>query len=78
MTLYDKDNILGGFGDEIERLRNPQSNKQHARVLQDILDNLEEIDFRARAGLKEDERVTQKIQVVVAVEVAIRYAAGGF
>ncbi len=73
MTLNPQ-NVLDGFLEEIELLQKPSPKKQHARVLKDILDNLVAVDLRARAGLKADEPITQKVQVVVTVETVLATA----
>ncbi len=48
--------------------------RDHAKVLQDILDDLEEVDFRAIAQLNDDERVSQKIQIVLTVQAVLAKA----
>ena len=52
----------------------PSGRRDHAKVLQDILDNLEEVDFRAIAELNEDERITQKVQIVLTVQEVLKKA----
>ena len=52
----------------------PSGRRDHAKVIQEILDNLEEVDFRDRADLKPDDRIPQKIQIVLTVEEILRVA----
>src|SRR3954454_10891578 len=47
---------------------------EHANVLQEILDNLESVDFAELAKLKQDERLTQKHLVVYSVREILRVA----
>lgn len=51
-----------------QMLRKRSERRDHAKVLQDILDNLEEVNFRAIADLSDDERISQKIQIVLTVQ----------
>lgn len=52
----------------------PAGKRDHANVFREILDNLETLDFRALANLKPDDRIPQKIQVVLTVQEVLRVA----
>lgn len=47
---------------------------EHAKVLQEILDNLQEVDFRAIAKVEDKETISQKIQIVLTVQEVLRVA----
>lgn len=72
MTLTDSVNTRGwaeAIHADAEAMLLPKApRRDHAGVLQEILDNLEEIDFRAAANLKDNERVNQKVQIVLTVQ----------
>lgn len=40
----------------------------HQKVLAELLLQIEPIDFRERAGLDEDAKITRKLSVVIAIE----------
>lgn len=42
--------------------------REHSRVLQDILDNLEAVDFRKVSGRKDGDAVTGKLEIVVTID----------
>ena len=48
--------------------------KSCRRVLSELLEQFDELDFRERAGLDEDAKLPRKIFVVIAVEEIIRKA----
>lgn len=47
---------------------------KHSEVFQEILDNLEPIDFREIGEIDEDQKVTQKLQVVLTVQKVLQVA----
>ena len=48
---------------------------EHAKVLQEILDNLQPIDFRQIANIDDDQKISQKIQRVLTVQEVLRVAS---
>ncbi len=74
MSLQHDLNIFQGFNAEIGALTNPGPHREHVNVLQEILDNIEEIDFRSIAELNPDEKVSQKIQIVLTVQAVLQVA----
>ncbi len=59
---------------EVEHFIKPSGKIDHARVLQEILDALEPIDFRAIANLPDDQKVSQKHFRVLTVQEVLRVA----
>ena len=47
---------------------------EHAKVLQEVLDNLQEVDFRSIANVDDEQKVSQKVQRVLTVDEVLRVA----
>lgn len=65
---------LESISNEAESIFNVAAKIEHADVLQEILDNLDEVDFAEMAKLKQDERITQKHLVVYSIREVLRVA----
>jgi len=61
---------------EAERFFTVKTKITHDLVLREILDNLQRIVFRDVAGLKPDEEISQKIQIVLTVREVLKVANG--
>ncbi|HEV7645943.1 MAG TPA: phage/plasmid primase, P4 family [Pyrinomonadaceae bacterium] len=59
---------------EAEAFFNPGGGRHHAKVLQEILDSLEPVDFREIGDLKPDDRIPQKAHIVLTVQAVLAKA----
>lgn len=74
MSFYEAVTLIGAedFRAEAEIFLQSKEKIEHSEVLREILDNLQEIDFRQIADLSENERVTQKHLRVITIQEILR------
>lgn len=70
MTLSLSTNVIDAdaIRADAEAMFTPFGRREHATVLQEILENLKKVDFRRLADLKSDDPIPQKTQIVITVQ----------
>src|SRR5687768_11405569 len=63
---------LDAISNEAHTIFQPKTRIEHDDVMREILDSLEIIDFREKAGLKESDKLTQKHLVVMCIDELLR------